>query len=179
MREKLGLGIEDEMIERSAAATGELGRSFLRHENPAAYQLIDDLRSRKKDDLRLAALPFLLDSGFREPGERNEIADRRCLAAALGVEGTNELVHLVSADRLVGRLALGYGAAGLEAMVSREVDLTASLVDAEARLLVTEGDEEIGHQPAEEIAAAVVVPLEDADRGRFQHDAFVRYLHEG
>ena len=119
------------------------------------------------NDLGAASLLFLLNRGFLEARKGNEIARDRVLllVSTLGVQGADEFVHIVAANRLSRGLALGNGAARFEAVLGRQIQLTAGLVNVEARLLIPKGDEQVGHEPPEEIPATVVFLFKDTDRG--------------
>ena len=175
VREELGVGIESQVTVSGAEAARELGGPVAGNEHAAADELVDHLGAVERDDFRAGAVAFLVEGGFCEAGEGDEVAGGREAVAlfdegtVFGVKGADKFIQVVSADGVGGRFAFGDGAAGFEAMVGFDVELAAGLVNVQAWLFEAERDKEVGHEAAEEVAAAVVVGFEDADGSRERH----------
>src|SRR6476661_2561724 len=155
------------MIESRGAPACKLRRVLLPDEDASLHKLVNDLGTRECNDLSSASLLFLLDRGFLEARKGNEVARDWMLLfiPAFGVQDADELVHGVTTNRLSRGFAFGDGPAGFEAVLGRQIQLAARLVNVETRLLVAKGDEQVGHEPPEEIPATVVFLFKDTDRG--------------
>src|SRR5215208_1775678 len=131
------------MIELSAATAGKLCRPLFRDKDAALHQLADDLCPSQSYDLLFPSALFLLDRGFPETSERDEVTSDWPLVSSLSVEDTYKLVQIGTANRLDRGFAFSNSATGFEAVFCREVQLSTGLVDGEPRLLIAKGDEEI------------------------------------
>lgn len=136
---------------RRGASAGLEERPAGRNHEVCADEVVHQPGAVEKHDF-LAAVLFLVESGFGKPGERNEVPGR---PRTPHLRQAGELVDGVATDRRRRGFAFGEDLLLPVAQVDGdEVDLAPGKMNVFSRDLVPLGDEEIAHQIGQKIAVA-------------------------
>ncbi|HEX9918853.1 MAG TPA: hypothetical protein VGA87_06785, partial [Pyrinomonadaceae bacterium] len=127
VREQFGLRVQNQIVVPRTTSSRQFGSTLFADQDSTLYQFVNNLRTVKENDPCAWAIFLLLDGGFFEATEGDEIAGQWKVVLLLRVERADELVKVTAPDCIGGSFAFADGAPPFESMLGREIKLTARL----------------------------------------------------